>query len=121
MRTVQTTSPVDASRATLRQPPSQLNLLGQFLAPALGTICHRAELAASLAGTASSVRDLIAYRMGFPPEGSSRDGRSPLPSLARGWRAELVGKVIDDLLEGKKSIRIVNAKDTDPLVFEDVR
>ena len=33
----------------------------------------------------------------------------------------LVNRVIDDLLEGKKSIRIVNAKDTDPLVFEDVR
>ncbi|MCA9231304.1 MAG: HRDC domain-containing protein [Planctomycetales bacterium] len=115
-------SPVESEqRGKRRQPPSQLNLLGQFLAPALGTICHRAELAASLAGTASSVRDLIAYRMGFPSEGSSRDGRSPLPSLARGWRAELVGKVIDDLLEGKKSIRIVNAKDTDPLVFEDVR
>ena len=114
-------SPVEREKGTRRrQPPSQLNLLGQFLAPALGTICRRAEIAASLAGTASSVRDLVAYRMGFPSAGVSRNGTPPLPLLAQGWRAELVGNVIDDLLDGKKSIRIANAKNTDPLVFEDV-
>jgi len=114
-------SPVEREKGgRRRQPPSQLNLLGQFLAPALGTICRRAEIAASLAGTASSVRDLVAYRMGFSPDGVSRNGKMQLPILARGWRAELVGNVIDDLLDGKKSIRISNAKDTDPLVFEDV-
>lgn len=93
--------------------PSQLNLLGQFLAPALGTICRRAEIATSMVGTASDVRELVAYRMGFSENGS-------LPTLAQGWRAELVGNVIDDLLAGKKSIRITNAKAADPLVFDDV-
>ena len=51
--------------------------------------------------------------MGFAENGS-------LPTLAQGWRAELVGNVIDDLLAGKKSIRITNAKAADPLVFDDV-
>jgi len=101
-------------RAPRQHAPSQLSLLGQFLAPALGTICRRAEIATSMVGTASDVRELIAHRMGFS-EKSSTD----LPSLAQGWRAELVGNVIDDLLDGKKSIRIANAKATDPLVFED--
>jgi len=93
--------------------PSQLNLLGQFLAPALGTICRRAEIATSMVGTASDVRDLIAHRMGYAENGST-------PTLAQGWRAELVGNVIDELLDGKKSIRISNAKAADPLVFDDV-
>lgn len=93
--------------------PSQLNLLGQFLAPALGTICRRAEIATSMVGTASDVRELVAHRMGFSENGST-------PVLAEGWRADLVGNVIDDLLAGKKSIRITNAKAADPLVFEDV-
>ena len=93
--------------------PSQLNLLGQFLAPALGTICRRAEIATSMVGTASDVRDLIAHRMGFSENGH-------LPTLAEGWRAELVGNVIDELLSGKKSIRITNAKAADPLAFDDV-
>ena len=99
-----------------RNIPTQLSLLGQFLAPALGTICRRAEIAASMVGTASSVRDLVAYRMGIS---ESEDGR--LPDLATGWRAELVGNVIDDLIAGKKSIRITDAKHSDPLIFEDVQ
>ncbi|NOY43227.1 MAG: ribonuclease D [Planctomycetes bacterium] len=110
----------DEPKLRRRQVPSQLSLLGQFLAPALGTICRRAEIAASMVGTASSVRDLVAYRMGFASDETRRDGKDKLPVLARGWRAELVGNVIDDLLEGKKSIRITNAKDSDPLVFDDV-
>ena len=60
--------------------PSQLNLLGQFLAPALGTICRRAEIATSMVGTASDVRELIAYRIGLG------NGDHPLPALAVGWR-----------------------------------
>ncbi len=108
------------TRAPRQHIPSQLSLLGQFLSPALGTICRRSGIAASLVGTASSVRDLVAYRMGFASESQKGDGKNKLPVLARGWRAILVGNVINDLLDGKKSIRIANAKDSDPLVFDDV-
>lgn len=94
--------------------PSQLNLLGQFLAPALGTICHRAEIATSMVGTASDVRELIAYRLEATHNGDD------VPALAQGWRAELVGNIIDDLIAGKRSIRIANALAEDPLVFEKV-
>ena len=94
--------------------PSQLNLLGQFLAPALGTICRRAEIATSMVGTATDVRELIAYRMGIGND------KAVVPVLAEGWRAQLVGNVIDDLLAGTRSIRITNALADDPLVFEKV-
>ncbi|MCG8448050.1 MAG: HRDC domain-containing protein [Pirellulales bacterium] len=100
-------------KSNRKNTPSQLNLLGQFLAPALGTICHRAEIAASMVGTASDVRELVAYHMGY-----AEDRNGMLPELAEGWRAELVGNLIYDLLDGKKSIRIANAKHTDPLTFE---
>jgi len=102
-------------KAPRQHAPSQLSLLGQFLAPALGTICRRAEIATSMVGTASDVRELIAHRMGFSESGSAN-----LPSLVQGWRAILVGNVIDELLAGKKSIRITNAKSADPLAFDDV-
>jgi ribonuclease D len=67
----------------------------------------------SLAGTATDVRDLIAYRMGF-----SSDGEPPL--LATGWRAELVGHLIEELLAGKKSIRIEDPMSEHPLAFDPV-
>ena len=91
----------------------QLNLLGQFLSTALGSICRTANVAASLAGTAQDVRDLIAYRLNL---GGFVDGEIPI--LARGWRAEVVGNVIDHLLSGDLSIRITDPLAEEPLAFE---
>jgi len=103
-------------RLTHREPPPQLNLLGQFLTPALTSICRQAEVAASMVGTATDVRELIAYRYGF-------GGINPneTPTLLQGWRADLVGNLLDDLLGGKKSIRIADPKHEDPLAFDDVK
>lgn len=79
---------------------------------ALSSICQAAEVAPALVGTASDVRDLIAYRLG---EWDNGDGP---PSLARGWRAEVIGKTLDDLLNGKLIIRIVDPRADQPLSFE---
>jgi len=98
-----------------RDLPSQLNVLGQFLSPALNSICRSAQVATSLVGTATDVRELIAFRLGF--DGAETESR---PALAVGWRAELVGNLIDDLLTGKKSIRIDDPCSDHPLVFDDV-
>lgn len=95
--------------------PPQLNLLGQFLSPALTSICRSANVATSLAGTASDVRDLIAYRLNF---GAASDREPPL--LASGWRADLVGHLIEDLLAGAKSIRIDDPTSEHPLAFDAV-
>jgi len=104
---------VSSAGAKMVDLPAQLNLLGQFLSAALTSICRRAGVAASLVGTASDVRALIAHRMGLGDEDS-------VPALATGWRAEVVGRVLDDLLEGKMAIRIVDPNSETPLAFEPV-
>jgi ribonuclease D len=106
----------DIERGSSEAMPSQLNLLGQFLSPALSSICRSANVATTLAGTATDVRDLIAFRLGF---GNSDSDISP-PLLARGWRADLVGHLIDELLAGEKSIRIVDPLSEHPLGFDTV-
>ena len=93
-----------------RETPNQLNLLGQFLSAALTSICRSAQIAPSIVGTASDVRDLIGFRLGF--------GGDEPPLLARGWRPQVVGRLIDDLLSGAKSIRIADPNSDHPLVFE---
>ena len=95
-----------------RETPAQLNMLGQFLSAALTSICRTEEIAPSIVGTANDVRDLIAYRMGY--------GSGEVPSLAKGWRAEIVGQLIDDLLAGKVSIRIKDPTSDEPLTFDRV-
>jgi ribonuclease D len=91
----------------------QLTMLGQFLSSALSSICREAQVAPSLVGTASDVRDLIAYRL----NGDDSNSRE-MPVLAQGWRAAVVGQLLDDLLTGKVSIRIKNPASEQPLVFE---
>lgn len=92
---------------------SQLTLIGQFLSTALGSICRTKQVAPSLVGTAQDVRELIAYRLNLEEYEADE-----LPILAQGWRAEVVGQMIDDLLAGKLAIRIADPLSDHPLSFE---
>jgi len=96
-----------------RAPPPQLAVLGQFLATAVAGVCRQMHLAPALVGTSSDMRDLLAYKLGHF---ESEDDRPPL--LASGWRAEVVGSLVDDLLSGKASLRIGDVRSHDPLVID---
>lgn len=98
-----------------RAPMPQLSVLGQFLFSALGSICRQTSLSPGLVGTPSDVRELIAYRNGrkLAPD------QLP-PRLSCGWRAEVVGHLFDDLLAGRKAIRIADPDSEHPLVFESI-
>ncbi len=95
--------------------PQQVNVLGQFLATALTGLCRSQQLAPNLVGTAQDVRDLVAYRLGF------QDDRDGPPALARGWRSQVVGSTLQDLLDGNLAIRIRDPLSEEPLAFEPVR
>ena len=104
--------PDDSCPGIVRRDASpQLTMLGQFLSSALSSICRAAEVAPSLVGTANDVRDLVAHQLG------EYEGREP-PLLAQGWRAEVVGHLLDDLIAGKVSIRIRDPRAEQPLAFE---
>ncbi len=96
-----------------RAPPPQLAVLGQFLATAVAGVCRQMHLAPALVGTSSDMRDLLAYKLGY---WDGDDERMPL--LAAGWRAEVVGSLVDDLLSGKASLRIGDVRSHDPLVID---
>ncbi len=125
-----------------RERGPELSVLGQFLFSALGSLCREAHLAPNLVGTPGDIRQWMAYRTRkkgtgpicattnaarrCPPAG--RSGKldlspfsAPPPKLARGWRAEFVGRLFDDLLAGKTSIRVGNADLEHPLVFDPPR
>lgn len=101
----------DCPRIVRRETNSQLSMVCQFLTSALTSVCREKQVATSLVGTASDVRELIAYRLG---EG----GTDEPPTLTQGWRAEVVGQLLDNLLAGKVSIRIGDPRSDQPLIFE---
>ena len=88
-------------------------MLGQFVATALSSICRAQNLAPGIVGTVQHVRDLVAYRL-FPNQWPENEP----PSLARGWRASVVGKTMDQLLDGSMSIRIYDPLSDEPLSIE---
>ncbi|QGJ72344.1 Ribonuclease D [Planctomycetales bacterium 10988] len=91
--------------------PPQLTMLGQFLASAVTSICREKQIAPSLVGNPTDVRDFITYRL------NPAESEEP-PQLCRGWRAELIGSVLADLLEGRMTIRIEDPRSDQPLAFE---
>ena len=101
----------ECPQPTHRESPAQLNLLGQFLSSALTSICRSASVAASIVGTASDVRELIAHHLRL-------EGHEATPALGQGWRAEVVGNLIEELLSGKMAIRIQDPMADEPLAFE---
>ncbi len=93
----------------------ELSVLGQFLFAALGSICREAHLAPNLVGTPNDIREWMAWRMR-----PAREKQAEPPQLARGWRAEFVGKLFEEILAGKLSIRVAHAKSDHPLAFEKI-
>jgi len=91
---------------------SQLTVLAQFLNTALASRCRSMSVAPSLVGTVNDVRELVADRLGMSKAGE------PTPRLSVGWRVEVVGRLIEDLLAGKTCVRVTNPRGDDPLSFE---
>jgi ribonuclease D len=94
-----------------REPASQLSVLGQFLFAALGSLCRQSQLAPNLVGGPNDIRDWI---NGRTTPGGPRKG----PQLASGWRAEFVGRLFEDLLAGKLSVRVGDPASDHPLLLE---
>jgi ribonuclease D len=96
-----------------RAPPPQLAMLGQFLATAVAGLCRQMNLAPALVGTSSDMKDLLAHKLGYREEDADR-----VPVLASGWRKQVVGDVVDDLLSGRAALRIGDVRAHDPLVID---
>lgn len=88
-----------------------LGLLGQFLSTALTVVCRDQQISPAIVGTASDVRKMAAWRLGLLKMDEP-------PSLVQGWRAEIVGQLIDQVLNGSIAIRVGDPKSDTPLVIE---
>ena len=106
--------PVDRDTRKKRPDlPPQIGILAQFLNTALTSMCNRESIAPGIVGTVQDVRDLIAESLGLV-----RDTDGERPALLEGWRYELVGRKLEDLLSGKLALRLTDPLSDRPLTFE---
>lgn len=64
-----------------------------------------------LVGTTADLKNLVRWH-------SKKNSKQPPPRLAQGWRAEVCGDLLADVLDGKVSFRVGDRDSEHPLVFE---
>ncbi|MFV0446331.1 MAG: ribonuclease D [Planctomycetaceae bacterium] len=88
--------------------------LGKLLSIALANRCAEQSVSTSLVGTTADLHDLIRWHVHQKRQG-------PPPKLMQGWREEVCGDLLADLMDGKVTLRVTDPTSDCPLVFEAYR
>jgi ribonuclease D len=86
-------------------------ILAQLLSIALANRCAQMEVAMGLVGTTADLRHLVRWQVYGDKSGGT-------PRLMQGWKAEVCGELLTDVLAGKISLRVSDPRSDHPLVFE---
>lgn len=86
-------------------------ILAQLLAIALANRCAQVEVAMGLVGTTADLRHLVRWQVYGDKNGGT-------PRLMQGWRDEVCGELLADVLSGKIALRVADPRSDHPLVFE---
>ncbi|MFN0052375.1 MAG: ribonuclease D [Planctomycetales bacterium] len=87
------------------------HILAQLLSIALANRCAQLEVAQGLVGTQNDLKHLVRWTVFGDRQGDP-------PRLLQGWRAEVCGELLTDVLAGKISLRVAEPQSEHPLVFE---
>ena len=86
-------------------------MLTQFLSAALAYICRTKRISPAIVATSDDLRDFVKYRL------DPKNEDAEPPCLTVGWRAEIVGKELDELLTGKLAMVLDDPNSEMPIKF----
>jgi ribonuclease D len=90
----------------------QTSLLVQLAAVVANSLAARQKLDPSLLATSSDLQELIRWHLGR--------GKGEQPAIMQGWRGEILGQALLDLLEGKSAVRVTDVTSSSPIGVEAV-
>jgi ribonuclease D len=99
--------------ATRPEEGPGLSTVASLLSSALAFCCVQNGLSAGLVANVSDVKHLIRWRLDGFPEGKP-------PALMQGWRREICGEVLLDVLEGRRSVRVVDPASEVPIALDSI-
>ena len=88
----------------------QRSTLAQFLFTAIGTHCQKHAIAPNLVTSMQTIREFLAWRL----DGNKKTRQTPITD---GWRAELLGGLLENVLEGRLVAHVSNPTSDQPLTF----
>ena len=95
-----------------REKERDEQILGKLLSIALANRCAEQDVAMQLVGTTADLKELVRWHV-------YNGGMEETPRIAQGWRAEVCGDLLTDLLDGKITMRVGDLKSDHPIVFEE--
>ncbi len=90
--------------------PAQDEVLARILGLALANQCQALGVSMTLVATSADLKDFVRWHV-F----EQRSG--PLPKLMSGWRAEVCGQLLADVLDGRVTLRVSDPTSEYPLEF----
>ncbi|MEZ6063422.1 MAG: HRDC domain-containing protein [Planctomycetaceae bacterium] len=97
-----------------QESSSDEQVIGKLLSLSLSNRCAELDIAQSLVANNLDLNELVRYhRFGMNGHG--------LPRILDGWRAEVCGQLLIDVLDGKVGFRVAPPGSSTPLVFEDLK
>lgn len=97
----------------LDEPPG-LAIVANLLSSALAQCCTQNQISGSLVANVADVKHLVRWHLDGAPE-------SLRPTLLQGWRKDLFGTVLLDVLEGRVALRVTDAASEFPVAWEPVK
>ena len=99
------------AKPTSKRAQPQEDMLAKLLALALADRCLELGVSSSIVGTMSDLQELVRWH-------AFADRNGDKPRLKQGWRADVCGDVLTDLLDGRVTLRVADANQEAPLRFE---
>jgi ribonuclease D len=93
------------------EEPPGLSTVTNLLSAALAQCCVQNHVAGSMVANVADLKHLVRWHL------EGRDAARP-PSLLQGWRGELCGKLLLDVLEGRLALRVVDPESEFPVALE---
>ena len=98
-------------RSRREEASSEEQVIARLLTLALSNRCAELEIAYTLVASNRDLLDLVRFHR-------LREGRDTNPRILRGWRGELFGDLLKDVMDGKVAFRVAPEGSPAPLVFE---
>ncbi len=95
-----------------REKERDEQILGKLLSIALANRCAEQEVALQLVGTTADLKELVRWHV-------YNNGTGQTPRIAGGWRAEVCGDLLTNLLDGKITMRVGDLESDHPILFSE--